>query len=566
MQRRAFLKSMAAAGAVPPFATSLAAAQDADPVVSPASNVLNPGQLPFGDYQHVGHRGPRTLLFLDYYPLMRCQNLEIKQATAQYVPEGRFVDPDLGSRHYSMIGSRPFYDAEAGVWRRFEGFPDLYAYESDDAIVWRCTRLEGGPEPIGGRKHPHHLYHSPVGGYGSSVLHVPDASDGYAFKMLVLEHIGPSYRYTLEHPESFWYPHALKAKAEGGASHFHWRKHSMLVSRDGRNWELRRDFDWGTNPMITEEHYALYHNHHRDTYHAVHRPRWGDRRLFQSIAQDCRDWSTMRQMLHPDVLDKGRIEFHGCAIDRYDSYYVGLLWYGMYDSFDAPAWSGGPDSTHFIYSYDGEHFIRGHRQPLIPLRQPHQPAFRGLWSRGTLPMEDRILLYSDTWEFDPESLAETNAKPYSSAKAARERRKEAEPMRASVIHELRKDGFAYLEPEGEWGQCQTIFLTLFSPEVTINADASIGELHYEVGLIGRNEVAPGFSYDDCLPMIHVDNTAFTLRFREKSLGQLMDRPIYFRFKMKRARLYAIRGDFSADFTQRYRLEKGMPLVEPSWLF
>jgi len=555
MERRSFLQSLPAAGAAPlAFGPAGAAADEAGVA----------GRLPFGEFRELGFRGPRTLLFLDYWPLMRCEDLEIKQATAEYLPEGRFIDPLLGQRTYDMVGSVPWLDEEAGLWRRFCGYPDLYAYESEDAVRWRIS--EGfGPGPAGGRKHPHHVYRSPVGGFGSSVLHHPEAADGYRFRMLVLEHIGPSYRHALEHPESFWHAHALEAKAKGGARAFHARKHSMLVSRDGREWELRRDFDWGTPPLITEEHYCLFHNHHSGDYTAVHRARWGDRRLFQSMSPDCREWSVPRQMLHPDVLDEGRIEFHGSAINRYDSYYIGLLWYGNYTSFDAPAWSGGPDSTHLIHSYDGKHFVRGHRQPLIPLRQRGQPPLRGLWSRGILPKDDEILLYSDTYEFDPEVMKETVATPYDTANEARKRRN-AGAIGGSVIHRLRKDGFTYLEPVGEWGQCQTLFLTLFDPEVTINADARAGELWYEVGLIGRDNVADGFSYDDCVPMVHADSTGYRLRFRDKDLGDLLEQPIYFRFKLKRVRLYSLRGDFSTDFTHRHRIEKGMPLVNPSWLF
>jgi len=560
MKRRTFLKSLSAAGASAPLIGN--ADQD---LASPQPSLSRPGQLPFPDFQSQGHRGPRTLLFLDYYPLMRCQNVKIRQSTATYLPEGRFVDPLLGSRTYDMVGSVPFWDPDQRLWRRFEGYPDLYAYESDDAIRWRIANVSG-PEPFGGRKHPHHLYHSKVGGFGSSVLYHPEAADGYQFKMLVLEHIAPSYHYALNQPDSFWHPHALEARKQGGPKAFHWRKHSMLVSRDGQRWELRRDYDWGTDPMITEEHFTLFQNHHHDVYTAVHRPRWGDRRLFQSHARNCEVWTPMQQMLHPDVLDEGRIEFHGASVNRYDSYYLGLLWYGNYNSSDAPAWSGGPDSTHFFYSYDGAHFNRGHREPLIPLRQHGQPPLRGLWSRGILPMEDKVLLYSDTWEFDPAALERTVTSAFHDANEANNRRESAKPMRASIIHHLRKDGFTYLEPEGDWGQCQTLFFTLFDPMLTINADARIGELWYEIGLIGRNKVAPGFSYDDCLPMIHADDLAFPLRFREKSLSELMDQPIYVRFKFRRTRLYAVRGDFSFDFTHRYRLEKGMPLVEPSWLF
>jgi len=560
MRRRSFLQSAALGSMAFPFGQAASAQPGTPPTVT-----NQPGRLPFDSYEQEGHRGPRTLLFLDYFPLMRTQELEIKQATAEYVPEGYFVDPELGSREYDVPGSVPYFDEKSGLWRRLEGYPDLFALESEDAIRWRISP-DAAASPAGGQKAPHHLYRSPVPGFGSSVFHDPIPPDGNHFKMLVLEFPGPSYRYALDHPDSFWHPHALEAKANGGAKAFHWRKHSMLVSPDGKNWELRRDYDWGTNPMIIEEHFTLYRNYHTGNYTAVHRPRWGDRRLFTSTSPDCERWSPLELMLHPDVLDRGRTEFHGCSVNQYDSYYIALVWYGNYASFDAPAWSGGPDDTHLAYSYDGSNFIRGHRQPLIPLRQSGQPTFRGLWTRGLLQKDEEILIYSDTWEFEPEALAGTVATDYETRTEAVARREAANPSRASVIHRLRKDGFTYLEPTGEWGQCQTMYLNLFDGGITINADASAGELWYEIGEPGRNNVIPGFSYDDCVPMIHADSTTFELRFREKDLAGLHNRPIYVRFKLKRSRLYSMRGDFSFDPTHRYRTEKGMVLHEPSWLF
>lgn len=561
MRRRSFLKSLTLGGASLPFAAS-APAQSASPA-SPASPV--PGRLPLPDYTDPGLREPRTLLFLDYFPLMRCQDLKIRQATAEYLPEGRFIDPSLGEQPYSIAGSVPFYDPDRGLWIRLQGYPDLYAYESEDAIRWRIS-----PQPdakiAGERKAPNQVYRASVPGFGSSILHDPEAEDGYVFKMLVLEFSAPTYHWALEHPESFWHPHALEAKAAGGPEHFHARKHSMLVSRDGVSWELRRDFDWGTPPLITEEHYTLYRNHHTGEYGAVHRARWGDRRLFLSTSPNCEQWAPLRQMLHPDVLDEGRIEFHGCSVNRYDSYYIGMVWYGNYTSFDAPAWAGGPDATHLAYSYDGQNFVRGHRQPIIPLRQPGQPPLRGLWTRGILPKDDSILIYSDSWEFDPDALEKTVATPIAPGDPMKARRENAGATRACIMHRLRKDGFTYLEPVGEWGQCQTMFLTLFDGELTINADASAGELHFEIGEIGRNNVVEGFSYDDCIPMVHADATAFPLRFRGRSLQELTDRAIYVRFKLKRSRLYAMRGTFSFDPTQRHRIEHGMTLPEPTWIF
>ncbi len=562
MKRRDFVK----AAAVPPVAGA-AVSGEARAIEGGAEPDRVPGQVPFEDYRDEGFRGPRTLLFFDYYPLMRFKEMRIRQATAEYVPGSEFIDPHLGENGYENPASQPFFDEARGLWIRLQGYPDMYAYESEDAIHWKPSpRPEA--KPRGGQKHPHHVYRAVEHGFGSSLLYDPDAKDGFPYKFLILEGHGTTYRETLKNPESFWYPHALEAQKKGGAKHFHARGHAMLVSEDGLNWDLRRDFDWGKPPLITEEHYTLFYNHHYGEYSAVHRARWGDRRLFLSTSPDAREWDGPHLMLHPDVLDEGRIEFHGSAIGRYDSFYIGLLWYGNYTNSRTPAWTGGPDTTHLIYSYDGHHFQRVRREGLIPLKQPGQPWFRGFWSRGFIQKDDSILLYSDTWGFDHEALD-----AFGEQEAVKDRNEAMKRLRTSptsrpfVAHRLRKDGFTWLEPVGEWGECQTVWIMLHDEKVTINADALAGEIHYEVGLVGgRDVVAEGFSYEDCVPMTHRDSTAFELRFEGKSLAALVGTPIYLRFRVKRARLYSLRADFSTDPTQRYRAEKGMPLHNTSWLF
>ena len=122
------------------------------------------GALPFSGYYDVGFRGQRTLLFLDYYPLMRCNGVRIQQSTARYVPGGAFVDPRLGKMTYTNPTSPPFFDRAAGLWRRYQGGHKIYAYESEDAIRWRIS-----PQPRSkkqyDKEHPHHVFTAPVHGH-----------------------------------------------------------------------------------------------------------------------------------------------------------------------------------------------------------------------------------------------------------------------------------------------------------------------------------------------------------------------------------------------------------------
>ncbi|QDT39171.1 hypothetical protein [Stratiformator vulcanicus] len=555
MQRREFMQwSAAASGAA---AIGSAATESAAQSVTPANQADD-----LTAYDDPGFRGPRTLLFLDYFPLTRTDNVSIKQSTASYVPEGDFVDPLVGRMTYHDGGSQPYWDDDAQLWRRIEGYPDIYRYESEDGIRWRISP-EPDAQPPGGQKHPHHLTTAKHGGLPCGTFVDPQKVDGYRFKIPVLEGNGPAYRSAVADETSFWHRHALEAKSKGGAKFFRPRKHSFLCSPDGVNWEYRPDYNWGQPNLITEEHFTIFFNHHTGLYTIAMRARWGDRRIFFTTSADFKTWTPPRMALHPDVMDQGRIEFHGSSISRYDSYYIALVWYGNYSSADNPHWTGkGTDQTHLAHSYDGQHFIRGLRKPLIPLTQPGQPEFNGLWTRGLIRRDEDILIYSDTWEREFAEPVQNESRS-----DAITRQRSSKPFRRHVIHRLRRDGFTYLEAEGHIGTFQTHWIVLHDGEVCLNADASHGVISYEVAKLRSGDPIEGFSFDECVPLIGRDEVRFQLRFKEHpNLQAATNRQIYIRFRIERAKVYSLTMNFGTDPTHRDRIELDMPIHDPSWIY
>jgi hypothetical protein len=554
MERRDFIKSAGLIGAGAAAAPSSVQASEKDSVSATYQ------QSP---WKHETSQGQRTLLFFDYYPLMRYNNVSIKQATAQYVPEGDFTDPVSGSTG----GGSVFFHKPSGMYRKIYGSPETRVYESEDAIHWRPSP-QPGARPVGGQKGPNHVYTSPARAWGGNVLYHPDAADGYTYKMIILELNESTYDYALKTPSYWLHELAKKVKAKGGfkaaggRNAFPGRKHSMLVSRDGIEWEYRPDYDWGYPPAIIEEHYQMHFNHHTDQYMVTSRPSWGDRRIYRVLSGDCKQWSRPELLLHPDVHDEGRVELHGSAVCRYDSYYISLLWISNYTSSVPTQYSGqGMDHIQLAYSYNGVNFIRGLRQPLIPNRQPGQGDFGSIWARGMIVKDDDILIYSDAKDSQTTRFSSGDEKDA----LKRAGRRKPDRTKKCVIHKLRKDGFTYLESDGYFGEFQTSPFTLLDGKLTINADAKIGAVYYEV--VGRDVPEEEYSMENCVPLIVNDQTEFQLRWKNrKDLSELVGQNIYLRFKMKGTRFYAIRGDFNFDIEDRYRLTAGMPLSVPSYLF
>jgi hypothetical protein len=557
MDRRDFLKHAgivsATAAAVPGHASAEAGEN------ATVSKTYQPTPWNFKTSQ-----GPRTLLFFDYYPLMRCNNVSIKQSTAQYIPEGDFADPVSGSTG----GGSVFFHQPSGMYRKIYGCPETRVYESENAIQWRPSP-QPGAHPVGGQNGSNHVHTSPHKAWGGNVLYHPEAGDGYPYKMIVLELHESTYDYALETPAYWLHEQAKKVAARGGITKaggrnvFPGRKHSMLVSRDGIDWEFRRDYDWGYPPAIIEEHYQMHFNHHSGQYVVTSRPSWGDRRIYRVLSADCQHWSRPELLLHPDVHDEGRIELHGSAVCRYDSYYISLLWISNYTSSVPTHYSGqGMDHIQLAYSYNGTNFIRGLRQPLIPNRQSGQPDFGSIWARGMIVKGDEILIYSDAKDSQVSLFR-------GEEKDALKRAGKQKPRRAkkSVIHKLRKDGFTYLESNGYFGEFQTQMFTLFDGKITINADAKIGAVYYAVDGNVPVAVKEKYSLENCVPLIVDDQIDFQLRWKDaQDLSELVGQQFYLKFKMKGARFYAIRADFNFDLEDRFRISSGLPMAVPSYLF
>ena len=102
---------------------------------------------------------------------------------------------------------------------------------------------------------------------------------------------------------------------------------------------------------------------------------------------------------------------------------------------------------------------------------------------------------------------------------------------------LRRDGFAAMAAGDEPGSLTTRPLSFSGAHLFVNAACADGELRVEV-LDERGDVAPGHSAADCLPLAG-DSTRHRMAWRgDASLARVADRPVRFRFHLRRGALYA----------------------------
>jgi hypothetical protein len=103
---------------------------------------------------------------------------------------------------------------------------------------------------------------------------------------------------------------------------------------------------------------------------------------------------------------------------------------------------------------------------------------------------------------------------------------------------LRRDGFASMDAGREVGQLTTRPLRFSGKHLFVNLDAPEGGLRAEI-LDESGQPLPGFTLDQCVPLLSVDSTRRKLEWRGTAdLSGLAGRNVRIRFELKQGRLYS----------------------------
>jgi hypothetical protein len=350
------------------------------------------------------------------------------------------------------------------------------------------------------------------------------------------------YERARQDPKHAWHEIALK---EGAKNYM--VQELTLVSADGLRWTARHDYNWGQPHWHPEPPiFGFWHEKEKRHFMTV-RPGWGDRRVCLQDTADFRQWSGPLPLLQPDPLD-GLVEFYGMPVFRYGEAYIGLLWVFHCETSEAPTGFNrglGPLDTHLTYSFDGRHFQRSMRQPLIPLNPPGEIGGGAIETCSMVETDTELRFYSDASE-EQHGRGPKRNMPHN-------------PRGGIVIHTLRKDGLTYLRSAGGTARFTSKPLTLFEPRLSVNLLARQGEAQFQLSDI-KGEPLPGFSFADCEPIAKVDALDLALRWKGKALDELVNKPIRLQAMFRNAHLYAVRGKFHfLDASDLHQLNDGKPI-------
>ena len=181
--------------------------------------------------------------------------------------------------------------------------------------------------------------------------------------------------------------------------------------------------------------------------------------------------------------------------------------------------------------FDGKHWNRGVRSPFIPLNEPGQPGGGMIYPTSLVETETELRIYSA-------ASVELHMR---SGSGQFHRRGEMPPSHI-LLHTLRKDGFMYLKSKGNWATFCTEPLVLLGPELSVNAHGPHGNILFQLA-DQRGRPLDGFRFEDCEPLVEIDELTGPLRWKGKSLVPLTGLIVRLEVKFRHTRIYAIRGDF-----------------------
>ena len=310
----------------------------------------------------------------------------------------------------------------------------------------------------------------------------------------------------------------------------------IACSPDGIHWRVMDADVWRPNePSDTNNN--IFFNPHAREWNVICRARHVDRRIAAVRSHDLRQWTEPEIILQADVLDPDMMQFYGMHVTLYEDIFIGFpLAYRV--PAGEPREQGatgnkmyGRMEPQLAYSYDGRSWLRSDRSAFIPRALPGHPGGGSIYPRALLNSPDGqdLFIYSRATDCDHGMYFKA---PLPKGLPVRD---------VLLLHRLRRDGFASLEPIGGWGEIRTRLLTLRAGKLTLNVEALPGRVLVQASDCTRRPL-PGYTFEECVP-ITGDHLEAHARWRQhRDLRHLIGKNIHIEFKLLDASLYAMRLD------------------------
>ena len=300
----------------------------------------------------------------------------------------------------------------------------------------------------------------------------------------------------------------------------------LYVSPDGISWKLIEGASWhpsGIDPAV-----SAFWNPIRESYVIAARPIWADRRISVYETRDWRTFSEPEVAIRTDAQDTPASEVYGMPIFPYESIFVGFLWiYHVTPVIDNPhKYIYGKVDCQLAYSYNGWHFQRALREQFLPNAEPGEFGYGCIYPSSMVITDDhKIRIYSSASKGE-------HAQIHSSPDLGEG---------AILLHELRLDGFSYLESQGGPGSFTTRPIFFRGENLTLNVQVPQGEVRVQI-TDPDGKPHDGYTFEDCIPFTG-DDLFWSPKWRDnKSASEFVEKVVRLEVQLFNGRLYSLRGD------------------------
>ncbi|MCU6795980.1 hypothetical protein OB236_28055 [Paenibacillus sp. WQ 127069] len=444
-----------------------------------------------------------TILFLDDWQLSSITNMDRKVGKPKWIREGTLVDgltegtwnfplvvyePDLQLWKAVYCGAVDFEPVRANKNRFLRNQILLYA-ESSDGVHW-VKKDVSDQASFPGKRYA-----------ANQVFGLDEHCDG-----------APVF-YDLHErdPERRW--------KYFFASH---RKQFLAVSPDAIHWKVEAI---PLDEVTLDSPITCFYNDVKGTYVLSRRVHNGDRRIALFETMDFRTFTQPEIVIHPEPHDPPLVQFYGMPVYKYEHLFMGLLWMFHTNPGEIEYHKDfGPIDCSLAYSMDGRHFFRALHEPFIPRNERGEHGGGSIYTSTMLQAPDGHLRF------------------YSGGSKAEHFQDQNLDDAALLLHELRKDGFFYLESHAMIGRVMTRCVDFGGNGLNLNVRAPYGRIRVQLSE-AQGKPHDGFAFDDCVPFCG-DTTAYSPVWKSGRLpSALHGIRTHIEVEVTSGELYAIRGDF-----------------------
>jgi hypothetical protein len=310
------------------------------------------------------------------------------------------------------------------------------------------------------------------------------------------------------------------------------RGYYAAFSADGVHWKLHPK-----NPVLpsgdtctlsfdaASGRYLAFHKRTR-----IHREK-RRRLIYLATSRDMQEWTEPKLVLAPDEIDDAQVraegglhsQFYNLSVFPWGGQFLGLVTHFRYSG--PPEERGllqsgddGPIDVQLVHSRDGIQWHRCEDRSAVIPNGPHA------YDAGcVLGVSNGPAVVGDEMWFYYTAITTTHG-GYVPKKEI-----------TVALAKWRSDGFVSLDAGAHRGLVETVPLVFDGERLSVNADASSGEVTVEV-LNERGTVIPGYGRDDCSPLV-TDDVRHHVRWGDRD-RIVTDNPIRLRFHLKDARLFS----------------------------